>query len=317
MDGIIARISWIKSQVELSNKINLTDINIHAENFYRDLLNLVLGIQLKNINIAEQNATAIDLGDAENRIAIQVTSSSDLTKAKTTLEKFVEKNLDKKYDQLKILNITTKKHHKTKELKRGSLILSTESDIVDTSWLIRKISDLNSDKLRQVHEFLRKEINLGENKSSIPKEVDTILRIIEYISDDAHPMAGAGDDFLEEPYPDEKINIRFKDHADFLKARYTDLYGEYGAVLKETKASADIGQVKLRRAAMHLRGHSDKLLRESNGDPQLALNKIIENLSLLISSTGIQFDSNAAEFYIVDQLIQCNVFPNRPESCPA
>ena len=43
MDSIIERLSYIKSQVELSTSQNLTDINIYAENFFRDLLNLVLG----------------------------------------------------------------------------------------------------------------------------------------------------------------------------------------------------------------------------------------------------------------------------------
>lgn len=56
--------------VEHSSSLNLQDMNVHAENFFRDFLNLALGFDLKNINIIEKNARAIDLGDADARVAI-------------------------------------------------------------------------------------------------------------------------------------------------------------------------------------------------------------------------------------------------------
>ena len=79
---IIELLSFLKNKVELSNPINLTDVNIYSENFYRDFLNLLYGYKLQNINIIEQNAAAIDLGDEEKKIAFQVTSTSDFSKTK-------------------------------------------------------------------------------------------------------------------------------------------------------------------------------------------------------------------------------------------
>jgi hypothetical protein len=70
--SIIKSLSWLSVQVEVNNRLNLTDINIHSENFYRDLLNLAFGYNLVNINIIDANAAAIDLGDEKNRFAIQV-----------------------------------------------------------------------------------------------------------------------------------------------------------------------------------------------------------------------------------------------------
>ena len=93
---IIKALSWLKTEVDYHNSLSLTDINHAAEDFYCGLLNLVYDYNLKNINITEQNAAAIDLGDEQEKISIQVTSTSTLAKTKYTVEKFIEKKLYKK-----------------------------------------------------------------------------------------------------------------------------------------------------------------------------------------------------------------------------
>ena len=58
--SIINSLTWLSTQVSVSNKLNLTDINVHSENFYRDLLNLAFGYNLQNINIVEGLANVRD-----------------------------------------------------------------------------------------------------------------------------------------------------------------------------------------------------------------------------------------------------------------
>jgi len=314
INDIIERLSWIKAQVSLYNKINLTDINILSESFYKDLLNLTFGYQLTNINIDERNAAAIDLGDESNKIAIQVTSSSDLKKARKTVTSFVEKKLNQKYKELKIFNITTKKKHKEKEVCVEDWKLDTDKDIWDVEWLISQISELKLEKISEISKFLEREVTTNTTPT-FSKEVGTILRLIEYISDDAHPEAGNG--YVEEPFPDRKINERFSDYADYLKSRFTELYIEYGAVLKVVKDNSDIGQVKLRRVGNHLRGFSDRVLSDCGGNPRTALDKLVIHFEEILGRNQIDYDRDAAEFYIIEQLIQCNVFPNRDIPCLA
>ncbi len=79
LDNIVLYLTQLRVSVELHNGLNLQDINVHAETFFRDFLNLALGYELKNINIVEKNARAVDLGDEVRRMAIQVTSTSDLS----------------------------------------------------------------------------------------------------------------------------------------------------------------------------------------------------------------------------------------------
>ncbi|WP_439833194.1 SMEK domain-containing protein [Aeromonas caviae] len=304
---IIAALTWLKTQVEMHNSITLTDINHGAEDFYCGLLNLVYGYNLKNINITAQNAAAIDLGDEHSKIAIQVTSTSALGKTKYTVEKFIEKELYKKFDRLFILNIVKKTNHDAAKIGGPKYFLDTKADILDVEDLIKKItSDPDLKKLKAIADFLDDELSLPVQKS-LPNEVLTILGIIEFISDEEHEDAGSG--YLEEPIPEVKIYMCFADHSDFLVGMYNDGYIEYGAVLEAVKIESDFGQIKLRRAARYLKNYSDSILTKYNGDPKEALSHIIADFKSLLGNNGYTFDEGAAEFYVIEQLVKCNIFP--------
>lgn len=306
--SIISSLTWLSTQVAVHNRLNLTDINVHSENFYRDLLNLAFGYNLVNINIIEPNAAAIDLGDEGNQFAIQVTSTSALAKTRHTVTKFIEKRLYENYDRLVILNIKEKTAHTAQTVGDDTYRLSTKEDIWDIGDLAVKINNLKLSKIKEISDFLNNQLYMKPTES-LPRNVETILRLIELISDEEHPAVGEG--FLDEPFPDEKINKRFADHSAFLKQEFLTLYQDYGAVLDSVEQESDIGQVKIRRISQHLRVYSDKVLTESAGDPRLALEKLIHNFVWMLSENGFEADTGAAQFYIVKHLIRCNVFPNK------
>ncbi|QDV56414.1 hypothetical protein Mal33_24040 [Rosistilla oblonga] len=83
IDEISEQLAILTHKIKLQNGLNLTDLNIHAENFFRDFLNLLHGFSLCNCNADNQNAATIDLRDDENRIAIQVTSNSQRAEGDT------------------------------------------------------------------------------------------------------------------------------------------------------------------------------------------------------------------------------------------
>ncbi|WP_299181966.1 SMEK domain-containing protein [uncultured Neptuniibacter sp.] len=306
--SIIKSLSWLSNEVSINNKLNLTDINVHSENFYRDLLNLAFDFELININIIDQNATAIDLGDEINSFAIQVTSTSKLDKTKHTVEKFVEKKMYEQYDRLVILNIVEKTAHKALSVGDESYTLDTKKDIWDVGDLAVKFNDFPLEKLQEINQFLNNEL-YSKPTEALPKNVITILKLIELISDEEHPSIGEG--YLEEPFPMEKIYQRFSDHSEFLESEYLVLYQDYGAVLDAVEKGADIGAVKLKRVAQHLRRYSDTVLNECSGNPKAALERIIDHFLNLLQQNGIDADTGAAQFYIIKQLIMCNVFPNK------
>lgn len=309
MDSIIERLSYIKSQVEISTSQNLTDINIYSENFFRDLLKLVLGHHFKNINIDEKNAAAIDLGDKAAKIAIQVTSTNKFSKIEKTVTKFNEKKLYETYDDLKILIVGNKKTYKKKKIGDSSKHeLDVAKDVWDISALVELIGDKNVNEIQEVRHFLEEQVQFI-SKNHVSKEIATFENLILLLSDEDHPAIGSG--FLEEPDPNGKINERFADHAVLLTGEFQDLYIEYGEVLSDVRQHTELGQTKLRRLGIYLKTYSDQVLTDCNGDPKAALSKLVQNLENLMKNKIKDYDVTAIRFFLVDELLRCNVFPNK------
>lgn len=77
-DYIESRLTWLSCRVTARGALNMYDINIHCENFYMHLLNLLYGWNLVNANTIQRNAPAIDLVYKEGNVIVQV-SSTDTT----------------------------------------------------------------------------------------------------------------------------------------------------------------------------------------------------------------------------------------------
>ena len=311
INEIIERLTFLKTKVDLSKALNLTDINIHSENFYRDFLNLLYGYALQNINIIEPNASAIDLGDKAKRIAFQVTSTASLDKTKKTVKSFIRKKYYLDYDRLVMLNITTKANHREKFVGDESIYqLNVKEDIWEMGEIVRDINDLKLDQIKKVHAFLKEEIKLTSDQVLV-KEIRTFISLIGYLSDESQPSAGNG--FIDAPDPDGKINKRFADYSNFLTKEYQDLYIEYGQVLADVIRQSDIGHARVRRLELHLKSNSDNILTECKGNAKEALGKLVEKYKILLSDNSIEYDESAIKFFLVDQIIRCNVFPNKEE----
>lgn len=309
MDSIIERLSYLKSQVEISTSQNLNDINIHAENFFRDLLNLVMTRQFQNINIVEKNAAAIDLGDKIAKVAVQVTSTNDFAKIEKTVAKFNEKKLYETYDDLKIIIIGSKKSYKKKTTGESSKHeLDIPKDVWDISDLVKLIGDKGVKEIQEIRFFLEEQIQFI-SKNHVSKEIATFENLILLLSDEDHPAIGSG--FLEEPDPNGKLNERFADHAELLASQFQELYIEYGEVLSDVRQHSEIGQTKLRRLGIFLKTYSDQVLTDCDGDPKVALRQLVQDLEYLMKNKVKDYDVTAIRFFLIDELLRCNVFPNK------
>lgn len=306
--GITHYLTYLRMSVGHLNSLNLQDINVHAEAFFRDFLNLVLGYELRNINIIERNARAIDLGDENERIAVQVTSTSDLGKIKHTHKGFVASGLEGKYDRLVVLIIGEKRRYHDVSLGgEGIFAMSLIDDVWDIPELLRKVADLPLDRLERCRDFLRDELRVAEPRQS--NEVSTLVRLIEVLST-AEEGISVGDN-REDPDPDRKIRDRFADHAAFLERQYVDLHEIYGRALAEVNRHSDLGHVRVRKLQVYLMNWSDRVLTEHRGDPEAALDALTGKVLRMMGSSEVAFDDCAIRYYLIDQLIACNVFPNK------
>ena len=157
-ENIIERIYILNNFIKKSGKLNLNNINIHAENFYRDLLNILFNYELKNENPDNPNAKAIDLADDKNKIAIQITSNNNIEKIKNTVKGFVELKLHEMYE-LKVFIIGDKKDYKIKQIKYENFIFNIKKNVWDNNKLNKIIMDKSLGVLNEISEFLDQEIS--------------------------------------------------------------------------------------------------------------------------------------------------------------
>ncbi|EDE9709721.1 SMEK domain-containing protein [Salmonella enterica] len=298
----------LSREVEINASLNLLDINVQVEFFYRDFLNLCFGYNLRNTNSEHQNYQAIDLADENMRVAIQVTSTPELEKIKNTVDGFIKKKQYEKYDRLIVLNITKRKNYKVKEYGvAGRYVINIKDDVWDYRDIIRKINDLNDIEISAISSFLERNITTSAADKP-PKEVTTMFAMIELLSDDDHPLAGNG--FIEEPNPENKIYKRFSDYSEQLIGLYIGLAPLYSGIFKSIKEQSDIGIVKYKKMSLYLESFSDKVLRSHDANPILALNSLIEYFSKQLSQRNVDYDETAIKFFLIENLIACNVFPN-------
>ena len=160
---------------------------------------------------------------------------------------------------------------------------------------------------KNITDFLHKELKIVPD-SKLPKEVQTIITLIDHLSNCIH--TATDERFIEEPDPDGKINERFANHSDFLKQTYVDLYSVYKLNLETVKEMTDIGTVQVIKKSLYLKIYSDKVLTESDGNPKVALDTLTQEFARIVGQKGIEYDETAITFFLVDELIRCNVFPN-------
>jgi hypothetical protein len=306
---VIERFSYLRNIIEISVAQNLTSLNVISENFFRDLLNMVLGSNFENLNVDLGNAAAIDLGDIGQGMCIQVTSTPGKVKITKTVKKFVDHELHKKYSRLIVLIATKKTKFQSDTLSDPASIfeIDLKKDVWDWDDLVKFSNNLPQDELANLRKFVEEGIKFEEPKTPL-NEVGTFIDLMEILSNETHDEAGKG--ILNEPDPDGKIRHRFLSHADYLLEQYGTHFVEYGAVLAETIEQGDLGSARIRRLGLHLSTRSDDILGASGGDPKDALNKLVEFYTKALQSYGKNSDEGAVRFFMLDQMVKCHVFPN-------
>ena len=151
-------LSVLHTQIKMSSTVGMTDINRHSEVFYRDLLNMVFGYKLENVNLFKANFPAIDLAE-QCGICIQVTSNKTAAKVRHTLKTFKKHNLSQTYTRLVILILGPASTSLAKsEPLSDTLSFNPKTDIWNDQTVIHAIEDLDIETLREVVAFLSENI---------------------------------------------------------------------------------------------------------------------------------------------------------------
>lgn len=167
-------VSRLMTEVDLATKQGRLDLNLISEDAWIPILKEVYQCpNLINLNRKHKNFPGIDLGDEQDRVAFQVTSSTDIEKVKSTLEQFKKRNYKNAFDELYIFTLRSKQKSYSQEavdkVVGDDIRFDVKENIIDPGDVLAGITSLRLPaQQRMLQEF---RTILGDVESSV-KELD-------------------------------------------------------------------------------------------------------------------------------------------------
>lgn len=307
------RLTTLSVRVRRNSSLNLQNLNIHCENFYAQLFNLIFGYNFRNLNEDNQNIESVDLIDETNHILAQV--SATVTKRK--IEKTLKKESLKQYSNYSFIFIfISDKDAKSLRMQTftapSGISFTPEQDIYDVSELLRKILTLDIDKMKDLNDFVRKELKSDIDLKKIDSDLVKLINILsrENLDETLYPVIAL-------PFKiQEKIDFNglgaiktiIKENALFSK-KLNDKYEEFDR----------IGVNKSHAILNVMRATYQKLVVQHEDTTELFY-KIIETIVDRIKSEMSEDNSLSQEelelyvqIIVVDAFMKCKIFKNPEE----
>lgn len=176
-------VSRLITEVDLATNQGRLDVNLISEDAWIPILKEVYQCpNLINLNRKHRNFPGIDLGDEQDRVAFQVTSSTDIDKVKSTLEQFKKRNYKNAFDELYIFTLRTKQKSYSQEAIDkaidGDIRFDAKKHIIDPGDILSEITGLRLPAQERM--LLEFRTILGDVKASVkelnsPENVPYIL----------------------------------------------------------------------------------------------------------------------------------------------
>lgn len=192
---IIDELSDISHQVETRCGLGLTDLNRHLENFFKDVLNTILDLNLGNLNAERSNNPGLDLADPVSKKAFQITSTKTSQKINKTLEKVTDDDL-KKYDTIYVLIVGRKQGSYTLDGTQCGRCRFGESNIWDMFDLCKLSMDMPLDRLQKLFDYIRSEVARVKIELEFPTEEGKFpTSITDYVENIPRPRIGSCEEY--------------------------------------------------------------------------------------------------------------------------
>ena len=166
---IIDELSEIVSKASWRSKLNLNDLSIYSESFFKGVLNIIYNLNLENMNTSQSNYPAIDLGDKTKKIAYQISLTVDNPKITQTIQAidnntFVYDSFTKIY-----FLVVGKKQNKYNSITSNNYGINSDS-VLDINDLNKEITSLDIDTLLSLKSYIEKESAKVKIELEIPDE---------------------------------------------------------------------------------------------------------------------------------------------------
>ena len=173
ISNIMDMLTFFVTRVAGENKVNSQRLNILAEGFYGEFLNLLMGWNLSNANIEQANAPGIDLfyeSDDSDNIIVQVSSTYTHKKIQESLDK-AKKSRHPNGHFFFVAITTATQNYEGFEIPEG-IAFDKDTDILSTSRIEILLSDtsVGIQKLKKLSELVDlyfKRIDQSEEESCL------------------------------------------------------------------------------------------------------------------------------------------------------
>lgn len=222
-------LSEFEVKVRNRNTIHLLDVNTTAEDFICGLFNRIYGYSLHNLNALEQqNYPGIDLGSANDGVAVQVTSDGSRNKIQHTIDVFSRQNYYLEYPRLIVFIIGKKKSYSKSFETNGLFSFDQVRDIIDISDLLKEINSISkTEEIVEIAKYIRYELGKVDcNNSPIRKRVEQEYKSVYALCISKMTSMGISREQALQLLRDDLESKRFDYILDSGKAF---LIGDYGA----------------------------------------------------------------------------------------
>ncbi|MDX4069234.1 SMEK domain-containing protein [Aliarcobacter skirrowii] len=192
-DNISRTLAITRYDIEQHQLVNDQSLNIHGENWFRDIFNFVYTNNFfvnANIETKTGNAPAIDLIDKDKELAYQITTTRKKEKIENTLLKI--KNTEYKNYTLKIFFLLDKSkfNKNTRQYFKDTYNINIEDYLLDYTDLLKDIENLEADKIIELNKrfFVKSAEKYTDNITlslifkHLIKEKSSV--IVDYMDDD-------------------------------------------------------------------------------------------------------------------------------------
>lgn len=179
-DFVEEKLSVLAVRVGVRGRLNVLNLNVHAENFYVQLFNEVFGLSLVNANAYEQNVAAVDLVDTSNKIIVQVSSTTTKQKIESSLSKDLSAYAGYEFKFIPIVADASGLKKLTYTVPSG-ITFDPNNDIHDMTSIMRKVMVMQIDNQKRVFDLVKKE--LGEEFGAERLETN-LAEIVDILSNE-------------------------------------------------------------------------------------------------------------------------------------
>lgn len=166
IENIIQNLTIFKTEIQSNSKLGLNNQHIHAENFLKNILNIIFDWKLESLNRDTSNFPGLDLGDSENSVAFQITGDNSSHKINKTLDSVKKEKHYLKYDKIYVFVLSKKqKKYTLSQDYKTEFQFDEKTDIIDFDFLFQKIKDLDIHKLENLDNLISKEFPYLEQYS--------------------------------------------------------------------------------------------------------------------------------------------------------